>query len=244
MDDIKVEVQKKYAAIAAQPASCCGGSGCCSDGSAALVDYAGVDADLVEGANLGLGCGVPTLYAGIQLGQAVLDLGSGAGVDVFLAARAVGPTGHVIGVDMTPEMIARAWNNAVTGDYRNVEFRLGDIEALPVADDSVDVVISNCVINLAPDKRRVYAEIHRTLKPGGRFSISDVVSYGDVREEIRQDIEQWTGCIAGAMDRDAYLQIIREVGFADVKINKSVEYDYLKGEGYGMMSITVEGRKA
>ncbi|MGH2593596.1 MAG: arsenite methyltransferase [Anaerolineae bacterium] len=238
MDDIKVEVQKKYAAIAAQPASCCGGSGCCSDGSAALVDYAGVDA------NLGLGCGVPTLYAAIQPGHTVLDLGSGAGVDVFLAARAVGPTGHVIGVDMTPEMIARAWNNVVTGDYRNVEFRLGDIEALPVADDSVDVVISNCVINLAPDKRRVYAEIHRTLKPGGRFSISDVVSYGDVPEEIRQDIEQWTGCIAGAMDRDAYLQIIREAGFADVKINNSVEYDYLKGEGYGVASITIEGRKA
>ncbi len=244
MDDIKAEVQKKYAAIATQAGGCgCGTSDCCSDGSATLIDYAGWDADRVEGANLGLGCGVPTLYAGIQPGHTVLDLGSGAGVDVFLAAKAVGPTGHVLGVDMTPEMIARAWHNAVKGGYRNVEFRLGDIEALPVADDSVDVVLSNCVINLVPDKRRVYAEVYRTLKPGGRFSISDVVSYGDVPDAIRGDAEKWTGCIAGAMDRDAYLQIILEAGFADVKINQWIEYDYLKGERYGFASTTVEGRK-
>jgi SAM-dependent methyltransferase len=243
MDDIKVAVQKKYAEIALQADSSCCDSGCCSDGSATLIDYAGLDAEVVEGANLGLGCGVPTLYAGIQPGHTVLDLGSGAGVDVFLAAKAVGPTGRVIGVDMTPAMIARAWANAVKGDYRNVEFRLGDIEDLPVAAASVDVVISNCVINLVPDKRRVYAEIYRVLKPGGRFSISDVATYGAVPPEVRGDIDKWTGCIAGAMDRDEYLQIIQTAGFADVKIDRSVEYDYLKGEHHGVMSITVEGRK-
>jgi len=244
MGDIKQEVQKKYAAIAAQPDGCCGAtSSCCSDGSATLVDYAGLDANIVAGANLGLGCGVPTLYAGIQPGYTVLDLGSGAGVDVFLAAKAVGPQGRVIGVDMTPEMIARAWDNAIKGGYRNVEFRLGDIENLPVTGDSVDVAISNCVINLVPDKRRVFTEIYRVLKPGGRFSISDVVTTGDVPPEIRGDIEQWTGCIAGAMDRDDYLNIIREVGFVDVSTNKTVEYDYPKGERFAVQSITVEGRK-
>jgi SAM-dependent methyltransferase len=243
MDDIKVEVQKRYAAIATQAGGCGCGPGCCSDSNVSLVDYAGADTGVVEGANLGLGCGVPTLYAGIRPGHTVLDLGSGAGVDVFIAAKAVGPEGRVIGVDMTPEMIARAWANAVKGDYRNVDFRLGDIEALPVESDSVDVVISNCVINLAPDKRRVFAEMYRVLKPGGRFSVSDVVTYGDVPDSIRKDVELWAGCVAGAMDREAYLQVIREAGFVDVTVNRPVEYDYPKGEDYGVMSITVEARK-
>ena len=252
MSDIKTEVQKHYAAIAAQPGGCgCGSSSCCTDDNVTLVDYAGLDADVVAGANLGLGCGVPTLYAGIRPGDTVLDLGSGAGIDVFLAAKAVGPQGRVIGVDMTPEMIARAWSNAVKGGQRNVEFRLGDIEALPVDGGSVDVVISNCVINLVPDKRRAFAEIFRVLrspdptsgKPGGRFSISDMVTYGEVPREVRSDAELWASCIAGAVDRDAYLQIIREAGFVDVKIDKSVEYDAFKGESYGLMSITVEGAK-
>ena len=244
MDDIKVEVQKRYAAIATQADGCgCGPGDCCSSDDVTLVDYAGLDADVVEGANLGLGCGLPTLYAGIRPGDTVLDLGSGTGVDVFLAAKAVGPDGRVVGVDMTPEMIARAWNNAVKGGYRNVEFRLGDIEALPVDDGSVDVVISNCVINLAPDKRRVFAEMVRVMKPGGRFSISDVVTYGGVPESIRKDVALWTGCIAGATDRDEYLHIIREAGFADVRIASSVAYDYPKGDDYGVMSVTAEGLK-
>ncbi|HLF28369.1 MAG TPA: arsenite methyltransferase [Anaerolineae bacterium] len=244
MEDIKKEVQKRYATIALESSGCgCGAGDCCSGDGTAGVDYAGLDADLVEGANLGLGCGVPTLYAGIQPGHTVLDLGSGAGVDVFIAAKAVGPTGHVIGVDMTPEMLARAWNNAVKGEYRNVEFRLGDIENLPVADNSIDVVISNCVINLAPDKRKVYAEIHRTLKPGGRFSISDVVTYGGVPEAIRKDIELWASCVSGAVDREEYLELIRQAGFEDVTINKTVEYDYFKSKPYGVTSITIEGRK-
>jgi SAM-dependent methyltransferase len=242
MDDIKFQVQKRYAAVALDAQRSCCDTDCCSDGGATLVDYTGVEG-VVEGSNLGLGCGVPTLFAGIQAGHTVLDLGSGAGVDVFLAANAVGPQGRVIGVDMTPEMIARAWGNAVKGGYRNVDFRLGDIEALPVEDNSIDVVISNCVINLAPDKRRVFAEIRRVMKPGGRFSISDMVTYGEVPESIRNDVGLWAGCVAGAMDRDDYLDLIRAAGFDEVTVDKSVEYDDPKGDGYGVMSVTVVGRK-
>lgn len=243
--DIKSEVQERYAQIARQ-ASCGCSSDCCPSGSSpvtTLVDYGGLDAGIVEGANLGLGCGIPTQYAGICPGDTVLDLGSGAGVDVFLAAKLVGPQGRVIGVDMTPEMIERAKENAAKGSYHNVEFRLGDIEDLPVDSDSVDVVISNCVINLAPDKRRVLAEIYRVLHSGGRFSISDIVSYGQVPDEIRRSVELWAGCIAGAMDRDAYLQLMGEIGFTNVRINQQVEYDYFKGKGYGFVSVTVEGAK-
>lgn len=266
MTDIKTAVQQKYGQLATAGAGCCdsgvccadtGGrgtgdccasSGCCgTDGAATtrLVEYGALGEGLVEGADLGLGCGLPTRHAELRPGDTVLDLGSGAGVDVFLAARAVGAAGRVIGVDMTPEMIARARANAEAGGYPNVEFRLGEIEDLPVEDDSVDVVLSNCVINLVPDKARVFGEIHRVLRPGGgRFTISDVVSYGEVPAAIRQDIEQWTGCIAGAMDRDAYLALIGAAGFDAVAVRDEVAYDYLKGEGYGLASITVEGRKA
>ena len=244
MDDIKLEVQKRYATIAAQAAGCgCSAGGDCCESDPSLTEYAHLEG-VLEDANLGLGCGVPTLYAGIQTGHTVLDLGSGAGIDVFLAAKAVGQQGRVIGVDMTPEMIARAWANAVKGGYANVDFRLGDIEALPVDDGSVDVVLSNCVINLAPDKRRVFAEIYRVLRPGGRFSISDVVTHGHVPASIRDDVALWAGCIAGAMDRNQYLDLIHAAGFDDVEVNRSVDYDYPKGDGYGVMSISVEGRKA
>ncbi len=255
MDDItiKTEVRKHYADIALQPKSCCD-SDCCGSDDAInqLIDYGGLDAEIVEGANLGLGCGLPTVNAGIRSGDTVLDLGSGAGIDVFLSAKAVGPTGHVIGVDMTPEMIDRARANARKGNYTNVEFRLGEIEHLPVADNSVDIVISNCVINLVPDKRAVYDEIHRVLrspdavtgKAGGHFSISDVVTYGEMPESIRNDVALWTGCIAGAMDRDEYLKIIHAAGFVEVVTNKFAVYDYLKGDDYGAASITLEGRKS
>ena len=247
-NQIKQEVQKHYASIARQDdGGCCGGtSGCCSTGGSQvveLVDYGVLNEGVVEGANLGLGCGLPTLYAGIHTGDVVLDLGSGAGVDVFLAAQAVGPQGRVIGVDMTPEMIARAWDNAVKGGFRNVDFRLGDIEALPVEAESVDVVLSNCVINLAPDKRRVFGEIFRVLKPGGRFSISDIVTYGEIPEEIRKDMALWAGCVAGALDKQDYLRIISESGFSDVQVHRIIEYDYLKGADYGTASITDEARK-
>ena len=245
-NQIKSEVRKHYAAIASQPDCGCGSSDCCSgEGKEVnpLVDY-GVFGEAVEAeANLGLGCGLPTRSAGLQPGETVLDLGSGAGVDVFLAAKQVGPQGRAIGVDMTPEMIARAWNNAVQGGYQNVDFRLGDIEDLPVSGDSVDVVISNCVINLAPDKRRVYAEIFRVLKPGGRFSISDVVTYGEMPEPVRQDMALWAGCVAGAIDRDEYLELVRQAGFEDLQIEQFVEYDYARGADYGTASMTLHGRK-
>jgi SAM-dependent methyltransferase len=243
---IKLEVQKHYAAIAQAGSSCCGGSSCCDSSAAqpALVSYAELAADIVPGADLGLGCGLPTQSAGLRPGDTVLDLGSGAGVDVFIAAKAVGAQGRVIGVDMTPQMLARARANALKGGYHNVEFRRGDIEALPVDDASVDVVISNCVINLAPDKRRVFGEMYRVLKPGGRFSISDIVTHGDVPEAVRRDVELWAGCVAGALDQELYLQLLREAGFQDVRVGQRQDYESPPGVDYGFSSITVEGRKA
>lgn len=247
MDDekIKQSVKEHYAEVAMQSTSCCGPNCCSPDGSGAgsLVDYGLIDAELPIGANLGLGCGIPTLSVEILVGDTVLDLGSGAGVDAFLAARKVGPEGRVIGVDMTPEMIARAEENARKGGYQNVEFRLGEIEHLPVESGSVDVVISNCVINLVPDKQKAFTEIFRVLKTGGRFSISDMVTFGEIPPSVQEDIELWTGCISGALDRERFLQIVRETGFKDVEIKKSITYDTIKGEGYGVGSITVEARK-
>ena len=268
--NIKEKVRERYGAIALQDTNPCGSndpaplellSDCCNDASAEiqLVDYGELGVSVEESADLGLGCGVPTLTADIRSGETVLDLGSGAGIDVFLASRAVGPTGRVIGVDMTPEMLARARENARKGGYSNVEFRQGELEDLPVEDDSIDVILSNCVINLVPDKSRVFQEIHRVLKPGGRFSISDMVTFGDVPEAIRQDIALWTGCIAGAMDRDEYLDLIRRAGFDDVRIEKETVYDAswlppeyrqdiesrLAGEPgeYGLASVTLVGSK-
>lgn len=242
---IKTQVKNRYAAVAKQESSCCGPSSCCSDQPSAnpLVDYGDLSINIVEGADLGLGCGLPTQDAGIKPGDTILDLGSGAGVDVFLAAKAAGPQGKVIGVDMTPEMIAKAWDNAVRGGYTNVDFRLGEIEDLPIADASVDVVLSNCVINLVPDKARVFGEIHRVLKPGGHFSISDMVTYGDVPQDIREDMALWAGCVAGALDREEYLRIVRQCGFVDLRIIDFVEYDYLKAENYALASLTLQARK-
>jgi len=177
----------------------------------------------VASADLGLGCGMPTQFARINPGDTVLDLGSGAGVDVLRAARLVGESGKVIGVDMTPEMIARAQANAANGGFTNVEFRQGEIEALPVEDSSIDVVLSNCVINLVPDKRQAFREIYRVLRPGGRLSISDMVTYGTMPDEIRQDLTLWAGCIAGAIDRDEYLQIIRDSGFDEINIHQEIQ---------------------
>jgi len=242
--NIKAEVQKHYARIAQGGGCCCGGAPCPSESAAepSMVSYGALAGDVVAGADLGLGCGLPTQYAGIKPGDTVLDLGSGAGIDVFIAAKAVGPDGHVIGVDMTPEMIQRAWTNAIKGGYRNVEFRLGDIEALPVNDNSVDVVVSNCVINLAPDKRRVFAEIYRVLKSGGRFAIADIVTHGDVPAQIRQDVEMWASCVAGALDQDVYLQMMRHAGFQDVRVSQIQEHGP-EGADYGFASVTVEGQK-
>ena len=243
---VKSEVRQKYAAVARGGGYCCASSDCCSQEGAEmarLVDYGALRQEIVESADLGLGCGMPTRFADLKPGEVVLDLGSGGGVDVFLAAEAVGPEGRVIGVDMTPEMIARARENAFRGRYANVEFRLGEIEALPVADVSVDVVLSNCVINLVPDKARVFSEIHRVLRSGGRFCISDIVSYGRVPKEVRRDGELWAGCIAGAMDKDEYLRLIEESGFGEVRVHHLEDYSQFLGSGYGFASITVEGVK-
>jgi ubiquinone/menaquinone biosynthesis C-methylase UbiE len=171
-----------------------------------------------EGANLGLGCGNPTALASLKEGERVLDLGSGAGFDCFLAAKKVGKTGKVIGVDMTPEMLDKARANAKKGKYTNVEFRLGEIENLPVADKTVDVIISNCVINLAPNKKRVFEEAFRVLAPNGRLMVSDMVLLKPLPESVQKSVEAYTGCIAGAEIKDKYLELMRQAGFSEVKV--------------------------
>jgi SAM-dependent methyltransferase len=221
---IKEIVKDKYGKIAAGSGCGCG-SGCqpMHDGSVSDISkglgYS--DADLAavpEGANLGLGCGNPLAFSSLKEGDTVLDLGSGAGFDSFLAARKVGKTGKVIGVDMTPEMITKATANAKVGNFDNVEFLLGDIEALPLPDNSVDVAISNCVINLAPDKEKVFRELYRVLQPGGRFMVSDLVLLKALPERVRTSVEAYVGCVAGAILKDEYLAIIRGAGFEDARI--------------------------
>jgi SAM-dependent methyltransferase len=223
---MKEIVKDKYGRIAAGGTSGCGcGSGCRAIPEEAVSNISkGVgysDADLAaapEGANLGLGCGNPLAFSALKEGDVVLDLGSGAGFDSFLAARRVGKTGKVIGVDMTPEMIAKARANAKAGKYDNVEFVLGDIEALPLPDCSVDVAISNCVINLVSDKEKVFQELNRVLRPGGRFMISDLVLLKELPEQVRTSVEAYVGCVAGAILKDQYLAIIRAAGFEDVHV--------------------------
>lgn len=255
-DTIKQQVRERYGAIARTGSGCCGpteaADACCGapDALADIVfaDYTELREQVLPEADLGLGCGTPTVVAALQPGETVLDLGSGAGIDVFLAAQAVGPQGRAIGVDMTPDMIARARAHAAKAGYTNVEFHLGEIEALPLADASVDVVISNCVINLVPDKARVFAEIYRVLRPGGRFAIADMVTYGPVPAALRRDLALWAGCIAGAMDREAYLDLIRAAGFADVRLATEAVYDTSAVTGlakadFGLASVTIVGRK-
>lgn len=222
--DIKQAVRESYAKIVREGNSCCCStdSSCCDSNTQELsrtIGYSDAEINAVpEGANLGLGCGNPVAIASLKEGEVVLDLGSGAGFDCFLAANKVGGKGKVIGVDMTPEMIARARENAIKGGYRNVEFRLGEIENLPVADSSIDVIISNCVINLSPEKVRVFAEAFRVLKPGGRIMISDIVLLKPLPNEIRQSIEAYVSCIAGAALKDEYIKAIKLAGFQDVEI--------------------------
>lgn len=244
---IKNAVKEKYRSVALTGSSCCnGGCSCSSDielDLTQLIDYAAGGMKPVAGSDLGLGCGMPTQFAEILPGQTVLDLGSGAGIDVFLAAQKVGPNGLAIGVDMTEEMIQRARSNAEKAGITNVEFRLGEIENLPVEDNSVDLILSNCVINLAPDKRPVLAEMQRVLKTGGKFCISDVVTYGKVPEAIRQDMELWAGCVAGAMDKEEFMDLVRDSGFGDLVIHNFKIYDAAKHEEYGTGSLTLEGVK-
>jgi arsenite methyltransferase len=222
--NIRKTVRERYAGIAGKKSSCCGPSSACGvEGAAETISgqigYSEAEMRSVpEGANLGLGCGNPTALASLKPGETVLDLGAGAGFDCFLASREVGPEGRVIGVDMTPEMVEKARENARRGGYGNVEFRLGEIENLPVADGSVDAVISNCVINLSPEKRKVFDEAFRVLKPGGRMMISDLVLSKPLPEILKESVGAYVGCIAGAIPRNEYLETIAAAGFRDVGI--------------------------
>jgi SAM-dependent methyltransferase len=226
-DEIRKAVRDRYGSIAASKRdaspSCCAQPSCCSGDAPELSETMGYTpedlAALPEGANMGLGCGNLQAIAALREGETVLDLGSGAGIDCFLAAARVGHTGSVIGVDMTPEMVERARANAAGTRYGNVEFRLGEIEHLPVADASVDVIISNCVINLSADKRAVMAEAFRVLRPGGRVAISDVVAVGEMPEAVRNDPELYSACVAGAVSKEEYEKLLRDAGFADVRVD-------------------------
>jgi arsenite methyltransferase len=224
-DEVKKVVREGYAKVAAGGGSYCGPSQSCCGGAPAAkevsrrVGYSDEEiAAAPEGANLGLGCGNPIALASLSPGETVLDLGSGAGFDCFLAAKQVGSKGRVIGVDMTPEMLDKARENARKAGVENVEFRLGEIENLPVADNSVDAVISNCVINLAPDKRRVFAEAFRALRPGGRLMVSDLVLTAPLPKVVQESVAAYVGCLAGASLKADYLKAIESAGFRDVKV--------------------------
>ncbi len=224
-EGIRKAVREAYAKVAKGQGSCCGPSAsCCSGGSTAesISKNIGYSEDELktapEGANLGLGCGNPLAHASLKKGEIVLDLGSGAGFDCFLAARRVGEKGKVIGVDMTPEMIDKARKNAKKGGFSNIEFRLGEIEKLPVEDGSVDVLISNCVINLSPDKPRVFCEAFRVLKPGGRLMVSDIVLRRELPEAILNSVSAYVGCISGAVSKDEYLDAIKNAGFSEIDV--------------------------
>ena len=223
-NQIKDEVRKRYAGTAD---SCgCSGTPCCTpSGSKALavserLGYSTKELEALPGeSNMGLGCGNPLAIASLKEGETVLDLGSGGGIDCFLASMKVGDTGLVIGVDMTPEMILKAGRGAVEGGFTNVEFRLGEIEHLPVADGTVDTIISNCVINLSPDKPQVLRETYRVLKSGGRLAISDVVTVRDLPASIKNDLDAYAGCVAGSVSVSLYEEMLKEAGFSEVKIS-------------------------
>jgi len=263
-DQLKELVKEKYGQIALQEkseneASCCG-SGCCST---EVYNIMSDDYTELEGynpdADLGLGCGLPTQFAKIKTGDTVIDLGSGAGNDCFIARHETGETGKVIGIDFTPAMIEKARINANKLGFNNVEFRQGDIEQIPVIGNLADVVVSNCVLNLVPDKPAVIKEIFRVLKPGGHFSISDIVLIGELPEALRKDAEMYAGCVSGAIQKDEYLDMIKKAGFKNITVQKEksifVPDDILKNyldekslkdfrEGStGIFSITVYGEK-
>jgi len=222
LDNVRIKkmVRKGYAKVAKSGGCCCGSGS--ANGARSLskgIGYTEKDMDSVpEGANLGLGCGNPVALASLNPGETVMDLGSGAGFDSFLAARRVGKSGKVIGVDMTPEMLEKARKNAVKGKYCNVEFRLGEIENLPAGDGTVDAIISNCVINLAPDKARVFAEANRVLRKGGRLMVSDIVLTKPLSAKVMNSVRAYVGCLSGAEMKDKYLETIRKAGFRDVKV--------------------------
>ncbi len=265
-DTIHEAVRNRYGAIArsvdtgAKASDCCGTSaqstGCCGSGAQGE-SGCGCNSDLygeamleglpVDVTGLSLGCGDPVTIAGLKSGEVVLDLGSGGGIDCFLAAKRVDYLGKVIGVDMTPEMIAKANANKEKMGVRNVEFRLGQIEALPVEDSSIDVIMSNCVINLSPDKPTVFREAHRVLRSGGRVVISDIVTEGDFSPELRAQSDKWAECVTGAIDANVYADMIRTAGFVDVQIVDKVKADELIERQTGMprlFSARITAKKA
>jgi SAM-dependent methyltransferase len=257
-DEIREAVRQQYGRVAESGDAGCGcGPSCCGTtaGSADTISlglgYTAQEVGTVpQGANMGLGCGNPQAIAALQPGETVLDLGSGGGFDCFLAARQVGETGRVIGIDMTPAMISKARNNAAKSDFRNVEFRLGEIENLPVADETIDVIISNCVINLSPDKPRVFADAYRALKPGGRLAISDVVAFAELPDEMRRDMELFTGCMAGASLVTEVEAMLQASGFTEIRVepkneSKSFIRDWAPGTDITdyVVSATIEGIK-
>lgn len=266
--EIKEMVKEKYGAIAMQSkqknqSSCCGsGTSCgCSDADFSVMaeDYAKLPG-YVPDADLALGCGLPTEYASIKPGDSVVDLGSGAGNDCFVARSIVGETGRVIGIDMTEAMIEKARANANKLGFKNVEFRLGDIEAMPIDNDTADVVVSNCVMNLVPDKPKAFAETFRILKRGGHFSISDIVLQGELPENLRREATLYAGCIGGASQKEEYLRIIKEAGFVNIKVQKEQgieipgeilssvlsheQLKQLKKNPVGVFSVTVYAEKS
>ncbi len=249
-DTVKQTVRERYGQIVEPGGSCGCAPTCCSPKNPVTKDardaaavsqglgYSTEDTSAVpEGSNLGLGCGNPQAIAALRPGETVLDLGSGAGFDSFLAARAVGSTGYVIGVDMTPEMVSKARKNKANGGYENVEFRMGEIESLPVADAIVDVIISNCVINLSPDKPRVFREAFRVLKVGGRLAVSDIVALTPIPDELRKHWELYTGCVTGASLVDDLKAMLKQAGFTNIRVMR-------KGESREIISGWFPGRKA
>lgn len=258
--DIKEIVRQKYGEIATQTnnGGCCGVGNCCTGETVFEADYTSImgynpDADLA------LGCGLPTEYAGIQPGNTVVDLGSGAGNDCFVARAEAGESGRIIGVDFTDEMIAKAKINTESLGFTNIEFVKGDIEAIPLPDDLADVVISNCVLNLVPNKQKAFEQLHRILKPGGHFSISDVVLVGELPKNIRETAELYVGCVSGAIQKTEYINLLKKAGFKNVKIQRELkntlpdsllieymnrnEIEDFRTVGTGIFSITVYGVK-
>ena len=266
-NEIKAMVKEKYGAIATQSkqtnqSSCCGATNCCGSEE---MDYTVFADDYTQlkgynkDADLGLGCGLPTEYAKIKSGDTVVDLGSGAGNDCFVARAETGPLGRVIGIDMTESMIEQAQKNVSKIGFDNVEFVLGELEDIPLSQNTADVVVSNCVFNLVPDKLKAFSETHRILKPGGHFSISDVVLRGELPDQLKKDAEMYAGCVAGAMQQEEYLATIQQAGFKNIVVQKEKEVNlpdeilkqYLsekglaeyKTSGIGIYSITVYAEK-
>jgi arsenite methyltransferase len=248
-NEVKKAVKRAYSKIATDSNSCCCSCGCGSVDSKTVnkmgkqIGYSDEELKTVPEANLGLGCGNPTAFSSIKEGDTVLDLGSGAGFDCFLASRKVGKTGKVIGLDMTEEMVTKARMLAKEQDFTNVVFKLGDIEKMPVVDQSVDVIISNCVINLAPDKSKVFKEAYRVLKPGGKMYVSDIVLLGKLTEEQLKDEDLLTGCVAGALQKDDYIGKMRQAGFTVNIVGEDEDISKTQYNGITLESIKIEALK-